>query len=124
MIHRSIWMFATGCAVLAATTITVQTATAHSEGATASSAILAHRLVPYRDLDLSSATGKRELDRRIKTASLRLCSKVWPHGAAPLIWSCRDKAVADAHAQVTAAIDQPTMNQSAGNAAGIHVVVR
>lgn len=124
VIHRTIWMFAAGCAALTANIVPMQAATAQNEGADASPAILAHTFVSYRDIDLSSATGKVELDRRIKAASRRLCSKVWPHAVAPLIWSCRDRAIADSHAQVTAAIDQPTANQSASNTAGIQVIIR
>lgn len=124
MIHRTIWMFVAGCAALAANILPMHAATAQNEDVAASPAILAHTFVSYRDIDLSSATGKVELDRRIKTASLRLCSKVWPHGVGPLIWSCRDRAIADAHAQVTAAVDQPTAIQSASNTARIQVVIR
>lgn len=64
------------------------------------------RIVSYRDLDLSTAAGKQELDKRVKTAARRACD--WLDQMHPIAAQgspdCLSTAVNSAKDQVDAAV--------------------
>lgn len=62
-------------------------------------------LVRYNDLDLSSAGGRAELDRRVKRAIRHACDSGEPRRAADIasIATCKDRASTDATRQIEVA---------------------
>src|SRR5690348_5374951 len=66
-------------------------------------------LVRYADLDLSTLTGRAELDRRVKRAVRRACDSGEPRGASDVarIAACKDRASRDAGRQIEIATANP-----------------
>lgn len=71
------------------------------------------RTVAYRDLDLSSAMGMRELEQRVQAAARFVCRLPVPGGLIPFSYSrrCVDGAVRDAAPQVAIAVEYARRNQ-------------
>lgn len=65
--------------------------------------------VQYADLDLSSATGRAELDRRVNRAVRRACDSGEPRRASDIarIGACKDRASKDAVRQIEIATANP-----------------
>jgi len=71
------------------------------------------RTVAFRDLDLTSAPGARELDRRIQAAARFVCHVRTPSGLIPFAYSrrCVDQALREVAPQVTNVVELARRNQ-------------
>lgn len=73
----------------------------------------ASRTVAYRDLDLSTAAGTRELERRVQAAARFVCRLPTHGGLLPFLYPkrCIDGAVRGAAPQMAVAVEYARRNQ-------------
>ena len=92
---RSIALAAIGCA--AATTLSVLPVPAAASDVTVAPDTITVR-VSYADLDLATAQGRAQLDRRISGAARSICGSFFPADLemAALVKTCREDAIGSA----------------------------